>query len=196
MQETIEDWFRREILIHEAALVRFLARNWFNQNDVQDIRHDIYVRVLEGAERKLPHSPRAFLFGVARHLLIDRVRRERIVAIDLLEDVDSLNVLVDEVSPERRATGREQVQRLSRLFDRLPPRCREVVWMKRVEGLSQKQIAERLGIAEATVERHLVRGITLLANALHGGASQSSTQSSNQRAEDESPLSAEPNHGE
>lgn len=192
MHASLEDWFRREILIHEAALVRFLSRNWFNQNDVQDIRHDIYVRVLEGAERQLPHSPRAFLFGVARHLLIDRVRRERIVAIDLLEDVDSLNVLVDEVSPERRATGREQVQRLSKLFDRLPPRCREVVWMKRVEGLSQKQIAAALGIAEATVERHLVRGMALLANALYGGTENAPTK----RVVDAPLIAVESRHGE
>lgn len=169
MDSAFETWFQREILPHEAALVRFLSRKWVHPNEVQDIRHDIYVRVLEAAERKLPDSPRAFLFGVARKLLVDRVRRERIVAFDLLADVDSLNVLIDELSPERQAAGREQMHRLSTLFRRLPPRCRQVVWMRRIEELPQKEIARRLGIAEGTVEKHLMRGIGLLADALYGG---------------------------
>jgi RNA polymerase sigma-70 factor (ECF subfamily) len=166
--DSIETWFQREILVHEAALVRFLARKLPNPADVQDIRHDIYVRILEAAERELPASPKAFLFSVARHILIDRARRDRIVAIDLLEDLDVLNVLVEEQTPERRETGRQQLQRLSHLIQRLPDRCRDVVWMRRVEEVPQKVIARRLGIAEATVEKHLVRGIRMLADALYG----------------------------
>lgn len=190
MDKALELWFRQEILVHEAALVRFLARKWTNMNDVQDIRHDIYVRILEAAERQRPNSPKAFLFGVARHLLIDRARRDRIVAIDLLEDMDALNVLIDEMSPERHTTGRQQLQRLSSLFDRLPARCREVVWMRRIEDLPQKEIASRLGIAEATVEKHLVRGIGLLANALYGSVASRRTAVNEQQAE------VGPRHGE
>jgi len=182
-------WFRREILPHEAALVRFLARKCARAAEVRDVRHDIYVRVLEAAERERPAAPKAFLFSVARHLLIDRARRDRIVSIDLLEDLDVLNVLIDEVSPERRATGRQQVQRLSTLFDRLPLRCREVVWMRRVEDVPQKEIARRLGIAEATVEKHLVRGIQLLADALYGTARDQSDP-------EEQPDGAVSKHGE
>jgi len=74
------------------------------------------------------------------------------VTIDLLEDLDSLNVLIEEQTPERRETGRQQLERLSLLIQRLPDRCRDVVWMRRVEDLPQKVIAKRLEIAEATVE--------------------------------------------
>jgi len=164
----MEEWFRREILPHETALVRFLLRKWVNAKDAEDIRHDIYVKILEAAERERPSHPKAFLFSVAKNLLIDRARRDRIVAIDLLEDLDALNVMIDEVSPERRASGREQLQRLSALFDRLPERRRQVVWMRRIEGLPQKEIASRLQIAEATVEKHLVLGIRALADAFYG----------------------------
>jgi RNA polymerase sigma factor (sigma-70 family) len=168
VRDSLETWFQREILVHEAALVRFLSRKLANPADVQDLRHDIYIRILEAAEREPPANPKAFLFTVARHILIDRIRRERIVAIDLLEDLDSLNVLIEEQTPERREAGRQQLQKLSSLIQRLPDRCRDVVWMRRVEDLPQKVIARRLGIAEATVEKHLVRGIRLLADALYG----------------------------
>jgi RNA polymerase sigma-70 factor (ECF subfamily) len=166
--DSVEAWFQREILCHEAALVRFLSR-WLPQPaDVQDVRHDIYVRVLESAERERPRSARAFLFTVARHMLIDRGRRNAIVRMDQVEDLEALNVLIDEVTPERQASAEQQLQRLSRLLQRLPARCRDVVWMRRVENVPQKIIARRLGIAEATVEKHLVRGIRLLADAFHG----------------------------
>ena len=189
MDDTLEEWFRREILRHEPALVRFLSRKWTNAADVQDIRHDIYVRILEAAERERPRLPKAFLFGVARHILIDRARRNRIVAIDLLEDLDALNVLIDEATPERRETGREQLQRLSALIQQLPPRCRDVVWMRRVEDLPQKVIAQRLGIAEATVEKHLVRGIRSLADSLYG------TERTQDGIRDKYDAADEPNHG-
>jgi|SRR5882757_9256347 len=168
MQDTLEVWFRREILPHEAALVRFLRRKWVNASEVEDIRHDIYVRILEAAERERPTTPKAFLFTIAKNLLIDRARHNRIVAIDLLEDFDELGVLIDEVSPERKASGHEQLRRLAGLFDRLSKRQRQVVWMRRIEGLPQKEIARRLEIAEGTVEKHLVLGIKALADAFYG----------------------------
>jgi RNA polymerase sigma factor (sigma-70 family) len=192
--DTLEEWFRREILPHEAALARFLYRKWVNPKDVEDIRHDIYVRILEAAERERPTQPKAFLFSVARNLLIDRARHDRIVAIDLLEDMDALNVLIDEVSSERRASGREQLQRLSTLFDRLPERRRQVVWMRRIEDLPQKEIARRLQIAEATVEKHLVLGIRALAEAFYGHAKRPDVTEDASDARQDS--DAEQSHGE
>src|SRR5258707_582907 len=57
---------------------------------------------------------------------------------------------------------------LSQAFDRLPAKCRGVVWMRKVEGLSQRDVARRLNIAETTVEKHVARGIRFLAGFLFG----------------------------
>jgi RNA polymerase sigma factor (sigma-70 family) len=170
MDEALEEWFIREILSHEAALTRYIGRAWPNSADVPDLRQEIYVRVLETAENAPPASPKYFLFTVARNLIIDRARRQRIVPIDLLQDCDSLDVLVDEVSPERSAGSFQQLVNLVAAFERLPQRCREVLWMKKIEDLSQKEIAGRLGVKEGTVEAHLVRGMRLLAKHFHEGA--------------------------
>lgn len=170
MDEVLEEWFIREILSHEAALTRYIARAWPNAADVPDLRQEIYVRVLETAEKARPAAPKYFLFTVARNLIIDRARRKRIVPIDLLQDCDSLNVLVDEVSPERRAGSFQQLVSLVGAFERLPQRCREVLWMKKIQDLSQKEIAGRLGLKEGTIEAHLVRGMRLLTKHFHEGA--------------------------
>jgi RNA polymerase sigma-70 factor (ECF subfamily) len=163
---SLDNWFVREVLPHEAALLRYLARVWPDASEIQDIRHDAYVRILERSHRLQPIAPKSLLFSIARNIMIDRARRRRIVPIDLLEDLDSLNVLVDEITPERRASIREQLVTVTAAVNRLPARCREVLWLRRVEGRSQKEIAARLGISEGTVEKHMMHAARLLADLL------------------------------
>jgi RNA polymerase sigma factor (sigma-70 family) len=163
MDEPLEIWFKREILSHEEMLMRFLARVWPRRDELSDIRQEAYARVYEAALKGRPQAPKAFLFTIARHLMTDRIRRERIVSIRAGGDTDFLNVLVDEVSPERRASAGEDLERLARAFDRLSDKCREVVWLRRVKELSQKEVAEYLSLSEKTVEKHLRTGARLLA---------------------------------
>ncbi len=169
MAEPLDDWFKREILAHEEALVRYLFRSWPRPQEVHDLRQDIYVRVYEAAMDSKPLTPKAFLFATARHLMTDRFRRQRIVSIDSVEDMDALNVMIDEVSPERRTSAHQELRRMAQALDRLPPKCRETVWLRRVEDLSQQEVAIKMGIAQKTVEKHVMKGMKLLAAALFQG---------------------------
>src|SRR3546814_7274005 len=119
-----------------------------------------------------PTSPRAFLFTTTRYLVTDRLRRGRVVSIEPVGDPAALNVLFDEVSPERRLDAHQILHRLGAAFDRLPPRCREVVWLRRVEELPQKEVAARLGINQKKVEKQVAKGVRLLAGHFycHGQA--------------------------
>jgi len=170
MPTEFDDWFVREILVHERALALFLQRSWAHRDELHDLRQEVYARVYEAASRSRPTAPKAFLFATARHLMTDRLRRSRVVSIEPVGDFESSNVyLIDEVSPERWMGTRQALARLAEALDRLPDRCREVVWLRRVEELPQKGVAERLGISEKTVEKHLAKGMRLLADHLYGG---------------------------
>ena len=171
MSARVDQWFAAEILPHEAALMRYLRRVWSNQAEAPDFRQEIYVRVYESAMKALPASPKAFLFTTARNLIADRVRRERIVSIDYTQDLDALNVLVDEILPEHRLNARQELRRLAAALDQLPDACRQVIWLRRVEGLSQREAAERLGMPEGTVESHLCRGIRALMKTVFSNGS-------------------------
>jgi RNA polymerase sigma-70 factor (ECF subfamily) len=164
----VDTWFVREILAHEQALMRFLHRNWRDHDEVPDLRQEIYVRVYAAALHQPPTSPKSFLFTTARNLLADRVRRQRIVSITAVGDLSQLHVLEDELEPSRVAGGREALARLARALDRLPDRCREVVWLRRIEDLPQKEIARRMGISEKTVEKHIAKGSRMLAEHFYG----------------------------
>ncbi len=169
MDESLNAWFTREILVHESALMRYLLRSWFRREEIHDLRQEIYIRVYEAAAKARPAMPKSFMFTTARHLMTDRLRRSRVVSIEAVGDLDALNVLIDEISPERRLSARQELRHLSDAFDHLPDRCREVVWLRRVEELSQKQVAARMGISEKTVEKQIAKGMRLIAEHFYGG---------------------------
>lgn len=174
MDDPLASWFVREILPHEGSLVRYLTRLWPNTAEIHDLRQETYVRVYEAAARARPLSPRAFLFTTARHLVVDRLRRDRIVSIEAMGDLDTSHVLIDRLSPETHVSAREELRLLAQALDLLPPRCREVVWLRRVEEISQKEVAERLGISFKTVEKHVAKGMRLMTEHLFGRGSGSS----------------------
>jgi RNA polymerase sigma factor (sigma-70 family) len=166
MNHALDQWFATEILPHEAALMRYLNKVWRSSAEVPDLRQEIYVRVYESAAKSRPHSAKSFLFATARNLMIDQMRRDRIVSIDYTHDLNSLDVPADLLSPERRLGARQELQCLAEAFDRLPEMTRSIIWLRRVEGLSQQQTAQKLGIQESTLEGRMCRGLRNLANIL------------------------------
>ena len=169
MAESLETWFKREILPQEAAFLRYLFRVWPKRDEITDLRQEVYARVFESARTSRPRMPRAFLFATARNLIADRVRRARVVSIEAVGDIDELNVLVEEVTPEHYAIARQELKRLAWAFDRLPPRCREVMWLRRVQEMSQREVARHLRVRETTIEKHVSRAVRLLAQFMLAG---------------------------
>jgi RNA polymerase sigma-70 factor (ECF subfamily) len=80
--------------------------------------------------------------------------------------------LIEEISPVRWFSGGQILKRLAEAFDLLPDRCREVVWLRRVDELSQREVAMRLGISEKTVEKHVAKGMRLMAGYFYGGGAE------------------------
>jgi RNA polymerase sigma-70 factor (ECF subfamily) len=177
----VDQWFTAEILPHAASLLRYLHRIWRDESEVYDLRQEIFIRIYENAKttpRDLPTAIKAknLLFVTARHLISDRIRHERIVSIDYTQDLEVLNVLIDEISPEQRLSARQELRRLSDALDRLPDPCRTAIWLKRVEGLTQREIADRLRISEGSLEGYLTRGVRALTKAVFGNRVESEPQ--------------------
>ena len=164
----IKAWFVREVLPLETALMQYLHHNLGRRGDAADLRQEVYVRVCEAARQQPPDPVRPFVFTIARNLLIDRMRREQVVPIDAVSDLEALNIAIDTPGPERAVAARDELRRLQIALDRLSPRCREVVVLARIEGLTGRTIAARLGISESAVSQQLDNGMRALADVLYG----------------------------
>ena len=167
-EDGINGWFVREVLPLEAALMQFLRRSWPNKSDIDDLAQEVYARVYEAAREKIPQPVKPFVFTIARNLLIDRVRHEQVVPIEAVADLETLGVAVDTPGPDRNVMAQDELRRLQAALEKLPPRCREVVVLGRIEGLSGKEISQRLGIGASTVSEHLATGMNTLADLLFG----------------------------
>lgn len=146
----------------------YLARIWRNSSELADLRQEVYVRVYESARDVLPAHPKAVLFTAARNLVIDRIRRLRVVSIESLEEFHHLDEFIDEISPERIVGARQEFSLLSQAFNSLSEKCRTIVWLRRIEGLSQRETAARMGLNEGAVESQLARGLRALAQTMMG----------------------------
>ncbi len=168
--DAIEDWFCREVLPLEGSLVRFIQRNWRVADDVADLRNDVYALAIAGARNGLPTHSRAFLFTIARNHLVNRAKRERIVSFDLVADLETVSYDIDLLATERLLSAREKLMRFHHGLERLSPRVREIVHLRKVEGLTTREAAEKLGIAPKSIEGQLALGMRALADFMLGGS--------------------------
>jgi RNA polymerase sigma-70 factor (ECF subfamily) len=164
----VKAWFVREVLPLEAALMQFLRRSGRSEADIADLRQEVYLRVCQQAGKEIPHPVKPLLFTIARNLLIDQVRRGQVIPIESVADLEAINVAGDTPGPDRTLMAREELLLLRAALEKLPPRCREALILRRIEGFSRREIAERMGISENTVSEHINVGVRALANALYG----------------------------
>jgi len=152
-------WFVEEMQPHESSLRSYLHGSFPAVRDVDDVVQESFLRVWRARAAQPIASARAFLFKVARHLALDLLRHERRSPIETVGNLAVLNV-----SEERRAvpaavSRNEKIQLLIAAIDDLPPKCRQVVILRKLKFVPQREVAVQLGISEKGVEIHLTRGL-------------------------------------
>ncbi len=160
-------WFRREVVPLEDSLMRYLRYNWRNEAEVSDLRQEVYVRVYEAAKKRTPEQPKQFVFATARNLLIDRMRQTRVIPLDASANFDVLDITGEAPGPDQIVMARDELRRVQSALAQIQPRWREAIVLGRIEGLSRKQIAQRMDVSEGTAAQYLTHGICALVNLLH-----------------------------
>lgn len=148
---------------HREALLNYLTRKFGNLALAEDITQETWVRlasrVVDGSHVS---NPKAYLFRIADNLMRDHYRHLGL-GIEVETCDEQVNQISDSgVDPLQSAHCLGELQRLLAVIEQLPPRCREVFILCRVDGLSHAQIAERLGISKATVVSQMVKALSRL----------------------------------
>jgi RNA polymerase sigma factor (sigma-70 family) len=162
-------WLARHVLPHEQALRVWLQRLRYLPLDPDDLIQESYAILAALGSVDHIDNPKAYLFTTAKSLVLRDLRRAKIVSIVAVDDLEALGAVADDPSPERHASDRQELRRLAELVEALPRQRREIFKLRKIDGLSQKDIAMRLGVSEKTVEKHLAKAVHLLMDALGRG---------------------------
>lgn len=141
--------------------------------DVDDIIQESYAILAGLASVDHINSPRNYFFEVAKSVVLRSLRRSRVVMIDAQAQAEILEIPEPGPNAERIVSDRQELTEVAAFIDQLPDRCREVFVLRKLRGLSQREVARQLGIAESTVEKHMVKALASLTRAFGRGGNRS-----------------------
>jgi RNA polymerase sigma-70 factor (ECF subfamily) len=163
-------------------LARSVARI-VGPQDIEDVVQETYMRVFQASRTQPIRSPKAFMLKTARNIALDRIARA-----DALNHVEETKESSDpegefpsipvEQTPESVLQSEQEFLVCCRAIRELPRQCRRAFLLRKVYGLSQREVASRLGVSEGTVEKHLAKAMveTVRYMQAHGYVRPSSSQ--------------------
>jgi RNA polymerase sigma-70 factor (ECF subfamily) len=155
-------WFVNHVLPNEPALRAWLRRRRSAAFDVDDVIQETYTVLAARDTIDDIRNPRAYLFQVAYSIVVHHVRRARIVSIRAVNDLEGFDPADQAASPEQTTIDRDELQRLAEAIAIMPGRMREAFILRRVHGLTQREVAKRMKFSESTIEKHIGRSVKFL----------------------------------
>lgn len=156
-----EDEYVDEILKLERPLRAFLHRYAPQPTDLDDLLQETYAHLfrLSPQRRLAVQNIRAFVLASARNVATDYIRHRQVVSIESLDDPNAVPHIEDASQLEEIVHVHQQLSRLADEIARMPERCRRAFTLRRIYGMSQKEIARKLNISEGAVEQLLIRAM-------------------------------------
>jgi RNA polymerase sigma-70 factor (ECF subfamily) len=152
-------------LAHRPLLFRLIGRI-VRPDEIEDIVQETFVLSYAAARNQKINNPRAFMLRTARNIALNyvcRAERKLNCSLDELTEFNEFDLATPEDSVEAQCQSDEKFLIFCRAVAELPVGCRKAFILKKVYGLSQKEIAEYLGISPSTVEKHVAKGMTTIA---------------------------------
>lgn len=175
-QQSMFSDFRRLYMDNRQRLVAYAQR--FVGDNADDIVHDSFIKFWESYGNRDDEQARKLLFTIVRNKCLDHLKHRNIITGDGLVPAESpegeeLLYNFDYFCPsaETDVLYADLVRQVNSIVSSLPERCREVFILKRGENLKNSEIAERLGISQKTVEKHLHKAFTAFRSAIGEGSS-------------------------
>jgi RNA polymerase sigma-70 factor (ECF subfamily) len=160
---------------YQYRLFRYLLYITFNKERAEDFFQETWIRVLERGHQYDGKSKfEAWLFAIARHLVIDWQRQKKMQSLDELTDPEQNNprefANEREPSPLHQVLSSEEAAGVQSSLTRIPVIYREVLVLRFQEELQIEEMAGVLSIPVSTVKSRLYRGLEALRGAMQGGA--------------------------
>jgi RNA polymerase sigma factor (sigma-70 family) len=175
-------WLATHVLPYEGLLRAKLRSIRIYDLEIEDIIQETYSRMLSVPSLESITYPKQYALLTAKAIIVDHIRHSRVVSIALGGKLDALDVPEPTANAEERLVGNEEVLEVLDTLAQMPKLSREILILRRVQRLSQKDVAYRLGISEKTVEKHMARGARQLLG-LYGRGGKTQFRTSNKKPE-------------
>lgn len=155
---------------HATDLAGYLRRQLPCPHLAEDLCQEVFLRLGQHPEPGRLEEPRAYLFRMARNLVVDHHRRRCSRPTGQPLDDPALCLSCPRPCPEEATERRLCLMRLREAMDALPPRLRQALTWHRLEGLTQAEIGRRLGVSERMAGRYVAQAIERCRAQLEGAA--------------------------
>ncbi|MFC5459342.1 RNA polymerase sigma factor [Massilia niabensis] len=166
MDTRVVDWLTINFLPHEAELRRMLRRVCTGPAEIDDVVQETCYRILALASLDGVRDPKPFVFRTAKNIVLDRIKRDAVVKIEAMANLEDLDIADTAPSPERVVFARSELAWVIGLVAKLPDRCKSVFRARRIHGLSQQETAETLGLTDGVVEHEMMKGMRLMSEMI------------------------------
>ena len=143
----------------ESGLKRFISRFFYRPEDVDELAQETFLRAYVACKTTDVASPQAYLYRVAKHMALKELDRKSTRMTDYMEEAVSLESFEGGPSVEQELMAEEKLANYCKAIATLPPQCRKVFLMRKVQAKSYREIAGILGIGLSAVEKHVSKGI-------------------------------------
>ncbi|MFT6990744.1 MAG: RNA polymerase sigma-70 factor (ECF subfamily) [Paraglaciecola sp.] len=147
---------------NQLSLRSFISRYVISPQDIDDVSQETFLRAYKAEKEKEIEHPKAFLFRIAKNLMLSEFSRKARKITDYIEDYEGSEELLDTENLESNVMAQQKLGIYCEAVASLPTQCRRVIVMKKVYGMQNKEIARRLDLSVSTVEKHLTKGISRL----------------------------------
>jgi RNA polymerase sigma-70 factor (ECF subfamily) len=155
-------WIERNVLPYEPDIRVWLMQHSVHNLEINDIIQEMYAKIAALDTYDHIQDSKRYAVRVAQSILIDHVRRDKNVSITPVGNIEDIAGISADPSPEDQAAAKDELRQVTAMLAKLPQRWREVLVLRRVKGLSQRETAQRLSLSEKTVEKHLARAVAVL----------------------------------
>ena len=145
-------------LENQGILRSYISRFLVSSHEIDDVSQETFLRAYNAEQSTTITEPKAFLFRVAKNLMLSEFKKKSHKATDYLDEDDRSEVLDSGLRLEDDVIAQQKLGIYCEVVASLPPKRRKVILMKKVYGMSHKDIAERMGTTVSAVEKHLLLG--------------------------------------
>ncbi len=157
-------WFAENLQPHEAMLRAWLLSRYPSGVDIDDVIQEAYLKVLKARKKDPVNAPKAFLFATARNIALNAIRFAKVRGEDIVTNIDDCDILDERAGVHETVARNQELEVLTKAIQSLPDRCRRIFTLRKVYGMSQREIAKKLNISARTVNAQISIGVNKCAD--------------------------------